>query len=112
MTLAPAVTPAVTVPGTIGGLTATPGNGQVTLKWTAAADNGGSPITNYEIQYANGTGTTWSGYKAVTRPASTATTATITGLTNGNAHLFIVRAVNAKGAGQWVTLAPAVTPAV
>ena len=37
------------------GLTATPGNGSVNLSWQAPADNGGSPISDYIVQWsANG----------------------------------------------------------
>ena len=39
-----------TVPAAPTELTATPGNGQVGLSWTAPS-NGGSPITNYQKQY-------------------------------------------------------------
>jgi hypothetical protein len=82
----------------------------VTLTWIAPADNGGSAITNYEIMVADQTGGVWSAYKPVTRTASTATTATVTGLVAGKVHVFVVRAVTALGAGQWATLSPTVTP--
>jgi Mg-chelatase subunit ChlD len=109
-TLSAAVTPRTTPPGLVTGLKATPGSKRVTLSWTAPADNGGSAITNYEIMYAEQTAGLWSAYKPVTRAASTATTATVTGLTAGKAHIFVVRAVTALGAGQWETLSPTVTP--
>ena len=110
VTLSPVVTPAGVAPVAISALKATGGNTKVTLTWTAPADNGGSAITNYEIMYADRTSGVWSAYKPVTRPASTATTAVVTGLTNGKEHIFVVRAVNAKGVSAWVTLAPVVTP--
>jgi hypothetical protein len=40
-----------TAPGAPTGLTATPGNGEVDLSWTAPADDGGDPITDYVIEY-------------------------------------------------------------
>jgi len=109
-TLSAAVTPTTTPPTLVTGLKATPGSKRVTLTWAAPADNGGSAITNYEIMYADQTAGVWSAYKSVTRTASTATTATVTGLTAGKAHIFVVRAVTALGVGQWETLSPTVTP--
>jgi titin len=75
------------------GLTATTGggNGQVVLTWTAPTDNGGSPITDYQIS-ADG-GVTWDTINSI------ATSFTIDGLTNGTSYDFAVRAVNANGAG-------------
>jgi|GEM_PF-2736966 len=109
-TLSAAVTPRTTPPGLVTGLKATPGSKRVTLSWTAPADNGGSPITNYEIMVADQTAGVWSAYRPVTRTASTATTATVTGLAAGKVHVFVVRAITALGAGQWATLSPTVTP--
>ena len=37
-------------------LTATAGDGEVFLEWTAPADDGGSPVTGYEYRYAAGDG--------------------------------------------------------
>jgi hypothetical protein len=109
-TLSAAVIPTTTPPGLVTGLKATPGSKRVTLSWAAPADNGGSAVTNYEIMYADQTAGVWSAYKPVTRTASTATTATVTGLTAGKVHIFVVRAVTALGAGQWETLSQTVTP--
>ena len=82
-------TPA-TVPGAVENLSATPGNGQVELSWTAPASNGGSPITGYEYQYSPG----GSGWTAVA-----GTTVTVSGLTNGTEYTFKVRARNSAGEG-------------
>ena len=70
--------------------TATPGNGQVTLAWTAPANDGGSVIIRFEVSSDNGS--TW-----VT--ASSNTGHTFTGLTNGVTYTFRVRAVNSAGNG-------------
>jgi predicted phage tail protein len=110
VTLSRLVTPTGTIPGVVSALTATPGNQRVTLHWSAPTDDGGSPITNYEIMVADQTGGVWSSYRPVARAASTATSAEVTGLSNSKVHIFVVRAVNARGAGRWQTLLPTVTP--
>jgi RHS repeat-associated protein len=94
------VTPA-TVPGapTIG--TATGGNAQATVAFTAPTSNGGSAITSY-------TATSTPGSKTGT---CTATPCTVTGLTNGTAYTFTVKATNAKGIGAASTASNSVTPA-
>ena len=77
-----------TVPGQPTGLSATPGNAQVSLVWTAPSSNGGSAITGYSISYSGGTITTGTG-----------TSTTVTGLTNGTQYSFTVAAVNVAGTG-------------
>jgi YVTN family beta-propeller protein len=76
------------------GLSATPGDQHVMLTWTAPADDGGSPITDYTVEYrATGT-TTWT-----TQSAGTTTSATVIGLTNGTSYDLKVSATNSKGTG-------------
>ena len=73
-------------------LRATPGNGQVTLRWMAPTETGGALITHHEYEQ-DGDGT----WIATGGPA---TTVTVTGLTNGRTYMFRVRAVNqVVGAG-------------
>ena len=80
-------------PGSPGGLSASAGNRQVTLSWSAAASNG-SAIQRYEYRRGLlGSWTTVSG-------GGSARSQTVTGLTNGTTYLFYVRAVNGKGAGS------------
>ncbi len=91
------VTPAgqTTKPGrpTIGAVEA--GDGEVTLNWTAPEDDGGSPVTGYQVQvYIQGTGQV--GSMVFDDPA---TTQVYTGLTNGVTYKFKVRAINAIGTG-------------
>ena len=81
------VTPGV-VPGAPTSLSATPGNAQVSLAWTAPSSNGGSAITGYAISYSGGTITTGTG-----------TSYNVTGLTNGTEYSFTVAAINAIGTG-------------
>ena len=70
-------------------LTATAGNAQITLNWTVPF-NGGSTITKYQI--SNNNGTNWTDVDLVN-------THTVTGLTNGTAYTFKLRAVNGIGNG-------------
>ena len=81
---------AVTDPGVPGGLTAIPGNGRVSLSWTAPADTGGSAISGYVIYSGTSPGA------GSARPGGPVkgTSATVTGLTNGTTYYFTVAAVN------------------
>lgn len=88
----PAVTPAG-VPATPAAPTPTAGNGQVSLSWTAPSANG-SAITDYKIYYATSAG---GSYTLFSDTVSTATSVTVTGLTNGTAYFFKIAAVNAIG---------------
>ena len=101
------------VPGAPTNLAAVAGDAQVVLTWAAPTAAGTSAITGYEYSYAP-TGESFSAWASV----GTALTATVTGLTNGDAHEFLVRAVSAAGAGaaasqdatpQAATASPAVT---
>ena len=87
-------------------LRSTRGDQQVTLRWTAPANDGGEPITHYE--YEQDESGTW------TSTGGTATRYPVTGLTNGQTYTFRVRAVNsigASGESNQVTATPSeVTP--
>ena len=95
--------PASTVPATAStsapafaaptGLTATAGNTQVTLSWTAPASDGGSPVISYKIYIGTAPGV--QGSRAI--GSSKSTSATVTGLPNGTVYYFMVTAVNAAG---------------
>ena len=85
------------------GVTAVPGNGSAVVSWTAPANNG-SAITGYVVTPYMG---------SVAQPAqtfnSTATTQTVTGLTNGTTYTFTVAAKNANGTGPQSVASGAVT---
>jgi len=102
-----AVTPATT-PGVPTNLSATAGNGQASLSWIAPAWNGGSPITDYAIQYSSNGGSTWSTFS---HAVSTAVSATVTSLANGTSYVFRVAAVNGMGTGSYTAQSSAVVPA-
>jgi len=95
-------TPAqTTAPGTPTNLVATPSSAQVALSWSAPASDGGVAISDYAIQYKLSSAGSWTTF---THGASTATTATVTGLTNGSSYDFRVAAVNSVGTGSNVTI--------
>ena len=85
----------VTVPGAPAGLTATPGNAQVTLSWAAPASDGGSPVSGYIVY--QGTSPGGETGAPVSGSLVTATSYTVTGLANGTTYYFRVIAVNAVG---------------
>lgn len=78
-----------TAPAAPAGLSATAGNTEAALSWTAAS-NGGSAITDYLIEYSTDN-STWSTFADGT---SAGTSATVTGLTNGTLYYFRVSAIN------------------
>jgi fibronectin type 3 domain-containing protein len=82
-------TPLATLPGTAG-VTATSGNGELTLQWPLVAG-----ATGYNV-YRHTTGTTWS---LVGSPSGASYTDTT--LTNDVAYTYAVAAVNAAGEGAW-----------
>ena len=80
---------------------------QIDVSWSAPFDNW-SAITGYEVQcwaYASG-GTT----VVSNTSTGTETTATITGLQSGIAHVVFVRAINAEGEGVWSAPSGTATP--
>ena len=91
---ATAVTNALGAPDVPHSLDATPGNRQVMLSWVQPS--GGAEVTHYEYEQ-DGSGTWIS-------TGGTATSTTVTGLNNGQAYIFRVRAVNAQGNGDPATL--------
>ena len=86
-----------TVPDAPANLATAPLDNAVRLTWTAPANNGGSPITDYVIQYSADGGITWSTYSHI---ASTSTAVTISFLTP-TTYTFRVAAVNAIGTGAY-----------
>ena len=96
-----------TVPNTPSAPTATRGDTQVSLSWTAPANNG-SAITDYLIQHSTDS-VNWTTFADGT---SASTTATVTGLINGTSYVFRIAATNAVGTTAYSSAStPAVTPA-
>lgn len=94
-------TPPIAPPGAPTGVTATAGNAQATVTWTAPASAGGAPITGYRITSSPG---------GITATVGNVTSGTITGLTNGTAYTFTVAATNGSY-GPESAASNSVTPA-
>ena len=77
------------------GVTATPGNGQVTLAWTGPTD---ATISKWQYQQKQGDGS-YGPWMDVPNSTASTTSHTVTGLTNGVTYSFRIRAVNAGGNG-------------
>jgi hypothetical protein len=89
-------------------VTAMRGAAQATLSWVAPESGDASPIVGYRVRRYAGTEQTASGEVLV---ASTDTTYTMTGLTNGSTYTFDVAALNEFGAGPASEPSNAVVPA-
>ena len=88
--------------------TVAPGDASVTLGWTSGGD-GGSPITGWEYQEHEGANG-WGPWTAIPGSGADTTRHTVTGLVNGTAYRFRVRAVNEVGEGEASPESEAVVP--
>jgi fibronectin type 3 domain-containing protein len=86
---------AFSVPGAPTGLTASagPGGGQISLSWTAPADDGGTPVTGYRVFR----GTSATTLAPVGTVAAGTTTFTDSALGNGTTRFYAVSALNRVG---------------
>ena len=104
-TRTPLMSSAPVAPGAPTILSATAGNGNATVSWTAPASDGGAPITAYAVTA-----------QVIDCPAttrifnSTATTQTVEGLTSGQEHRFWVRAYNGTEISPYSNASPPITP--
>ena len=87
------------------GLVGTAGDSQISLSWTAPAVVGSSAITGYKVEY-----TPSGGSPTTVNTGSTATSYTITSLTNGTAYTARVAAVNSVGTGTYTAASSSITP--
>ena len=82
-------------PAKLTALAATGGDSQAALTWTACSD-GGSPITKWQFRGKKGNAA-WSDWTDIAGSVATTTSHTATGLDNGHAYAFQVRAMNTTG---------------
>jgi peptidoglycan/xylan/chitin deacetylase (PgdA/CDA1 family) len=97
----PATVTGATVPGAPGTPTGVAGDRRVSVSWTAPTSDGGSPITGYTVTASPG---------GATCSTSGPLSCTVTGLTNGTAYTFTVRATNSIGTGPASAPSAPVTP--
>ncbi len=100
------VTPVVTtVPGTPSNVVARPASSSALVTWTVPSTDGGRPISGQTV-------TPYIGSVAQTPKtvSATASSTTVTGLTNGESYTFKVSATNSNGDGNASAASNAVTP--
>ena len=86
-------------PDAPGNVRALPGNAELAVEWDAPANNGGSAITVYTVQWKSSTESYSTSRQATVNPPTT--NYTIGSLTNGTAYTVRVKATNANGDSDW-----------
>jgi hypothetical protein len=101
-----AVTPLTAVaPAAPTGVSAQPASQSARVTWTVPAADGDSPITGYTVTpYVSGVA------QSPVQAGASATSVTVSGLTNGTTYTFRVKATNAVGSSPESTASSAVTP--
>ena len=97
----------ITAPGVPTNLAGVAGDGQVTLSWSAPADDGHAPILGYKVWYRPlaAADASWQPGWAILPGTVSSTSTVISGLDNGQAYEFKVAAVNAYRQGDFSAIA-------
>jgi fibronectin type 3 domain-containing protein len=98
------------LPSAPGLLSAVPGDGSVTLSWSAPLDDGGVTLLDYVVEYRESGASSWS---TAADLVSTDLQASVSGLVNDTGYEFRVAAVNGVGQGPFsgtLTASPFVIP--
>lgn len=88
-------------PVSISNLSATPADSAMILRWTQSG-NGGVTNNYYQVRYSIDAGATWTTASSVILP--TATSYTVSGLTNGQSTIFEVTTLTSAGSSTPVTV--------
>jgi len=99
------IEPTITVPAAPTNVTGVRGDREVTVSFTAPANNGGADITGYTV-----TAYTEESDTPVTTATGTESPITVTGLENGKAYTFTITAKNSVGDSDASAPTEAVTP--
>jgi hypothetical protein len=82
-------------------------NNGVYVSWTSPASDGGTPITDYIVEYSSTGGTSWTTFSDA---VSTATELLVSPLLNGVDYIFRISAVNSFGTGLPSAVSASVAP--
>lgn len=88
-------------------VTTSVGNEQVTVNWVAPVVLPQTPITDYTLEMRVGTNIAWT---AITDAVSSAQSAIVNNLINGETYRFRVAAINGIGQGAWSAITAPVSP--
>jgi hypothetical protein len=94
-------------PGAPTNVNGSPANASVSLYWSAPSSSGAASISGYVVRYATSPYSSWTTASSCT---GTATTCTVSSLTNGTPYEFEVAAVNSVGQGSFSSPSSPLTP--
>jgi hypothetical protein len=97
----------VTEPTAPQSVVAVAGDTQATVSWSAPANNGGSAVTDYIVEYSVQSSGVWTVFND---GVSTSLSATVTGLINDTSYSFRVSALNAINTGATALASNSITP--